>query len=52
MTWPGARIRRAQLRAERTAAGGRRTYTLTYRVADRAGNEVEATAVVVPGVRD
>ena len=44
---------RGKLRAERTASGNRRIYTLTYRVTDRAGNEALATAlVVVPGVRD
>ena len=49
----GTKDTRGKLRAERTATGGRRVYTLTYRVTDRAGNEAEAVAVVVvPGARD
>jgi hypothetical protein len=49
----GTKDYRGKLRAERTASGNRRIYTLTYRVTDRAGNKALATAlVVVPGVRD
>jgi hypothetical protein len=46
----GAKDLSGRLRAEQTASGGRRTYSLTYRVTDRAGNTVDTVAhVVVPG---
>jgi hypothetical protein len=49
----GTKDTRGRLRAERTASGDRRIYSLTYRVTDRAGNEALATAlVIVPGARD
>jgi hypothetical protein len=49
----GTKDTSGKLRAERTASGGRRTYTLKYRVSDRAGNEALASAlVIVPGARD
>ena len=48
----GAYDTRGQLRAEWTADGRTRTYTLRYRSVDKAGNEsLAAATVVVPGGR-
>jgi hypothetical protein len=43
----GTKDTSGKLRAERTASGGRRIYTLTYRATDHAGNEAVATALVI-----
>jgi hypothetical protein len=49
----GTNDTRGQLRAESAASGRTRTYTLTYRSVDKAGNESLSTAtVLVPGGRD
>jgi hypothetical protein len=42
----GTADRAGSLRAERAATGPGRTYTLTYRVSDRAGNTTDTTATV------
>ncbi len=42
----GASCRTAQLRAERSASGNGRVYTITFKVKDSAGNSTTATAQV------
>jgi len=43
---PGLAGTEGWLRAERAGGGPGRTYTLTYRARDRAGNTVDCSAVV------